>query len=106
MSNSSSARDQAESTVEELKSLLREAELALSNAGEQATDEVHALRDRLRSVLAGGRDTVKNLAAGARRQAVRADELVHENPYAAVGIAAGVGLIAGLLISRSCSNSR
>ena len=104
--STSSARDQAESTVEELKALLREAELALSSAGEQATDEVHALRDRVRNALAGGRETVKNLAASARRQAVQADEMIHENPYAAVGIAAGVGLLAGYLISRSCANSR
>jgi ElaB/YqjD/DUF883 family membrane-anchored ribosome-binding protein len=35
------------------------------------------------------------------KQAARVtDEYVHENPWKAVGIAAGVGLIVGLLIGR------
>ena len=35
------------------------------------------------------------------KQAARAtDEYVHENPWKAVGIAAGVGLVVGLLIGR------
>ena len=35
------------------------------------------------------------------KQAARAtDEYVHENPWKAVGIAAGVGFLVGLLISR------
>lgn len=96
---------QAESTVEELKALLREAELALSQAGDTASDEVQVLRERLRDVLTDGQATVKDLAAAARRQAVRADETIRTNPYQAIGIAAGVGLLAGYLISRS-SNRR
>lgn len=101
----SSTPNQADATVDELKALLREAELALASAGGQATDEVHALRDRLRDVLANGKETVKNLTASARRQAARADELIQENPYSAIGVAAGVGLIAGYLIARSCSKN-
>ncbi|MNC98513.1 hypothetical protein D3C83_164970 [compost metagenome] len=35
------------------------------------------------------------------RQAARAtDEYVHENPWRAVGMAAGIGLLVGLLIGR------
>ncbi len=95
---------QADSTVDELKALLREAESALSHAGDTASDEVQELRERLRDVLADGQATVKNLAAAARRQAAKADETIRANPYQAIGIAAGVGLLAGYLISRSCSN--
>jgi ElaB/YqjD/DUF883 family membrane-anchored ribosome-binding protein len=100
-----SPRSQADATAEDLRELLREAELALSDAGVQATDKVAELRERLRDALEQGKDTVKNLAASARRQAAHADELIHENPYAAIGIAAGVGLIAGYLISR-CNCTR
>lgn len=93
-------RSQAEATADDLRELLHEAELALSDAGVQATDKVTALRERLRTALADGKDTVKHLAASARRQAAKADEMIHENPYAAIGIAAGLGLAVGYLISR------
>ena len=95
--------DQADSTVDDLKALLREAEVALSQAGDTASDEVQALRERLRDVLEDGQETVKNLTAAARRQAARADEAIRANPYQAIGIAAAVGLLAGYLITRSSS---
>ncbi|MBC7365401.1 MAG: DUF883 family protein [Undibacterium sp.] len=98
--------DQADSTIEELRGLLAEAEQALSSAGDAATDEVQALRERLRGVLAEGQATLKNVTAAARRQAARADETIRENPYQAIGIAAAVGLLAGYLVSRNCSDSR
>lgn len=95
-----SLRSQADATAEDLRDLLREAELALSDAGVQATDKVTELRERLRDALANGKDTMKHLAASARRQAEHADEVIRENPYVAIGVAAGVGLVAGYLISR------
>ncbi len=98
--SSSPLSQKADSTVDDLKALLREAEHALSQAGDTATDEVQALRERLRDVLADGQATVKNLTAAARRQAARADEAIRENPYQAIGIAAGIGLLAGYLITR------
>jgi ElaB/YqjD/DUF883 family membrane-anchored ribosome-binding protein len=36
----------------------------------------------------------------AREIAGAADEYVHENPWQAVGVAAGIGLVLGLLIAR------
>lgn len=104
--SSANLADSADSTVEELKGLLAEAESALSQAGDSASDEVQALREKLRGVLADGQTTLKNVTAAARRQAARADEVIRENPYQAIGIAAGVGLLAGYLISRSCSDRR
>ncbi len=98
--SSPSLRSQADATAEDLRDLLREAELALSDAGVQATDKITDLRERLRDALAEGKDAVKHLTASARRQAAQADEMIRENPYAAIGVAAGVGLIVGYLISR------
>ncbi len=93
----------ADVSVEELKDLLHEAEQALGDIGSYTADEVHALRDRLQSVLADGKITLKNLVAAARRHAGHADEAIRANPYQTAGIAAGVGLLTGYLISRSCS---
>jgi ElaB/YqjD/DUF883 family membrane-anchored ribosome-binding protein len=96
---------QSQATMEDLKALIREAKEALANVDGPSTVDVQALRDRLRAVLADGQTTLKNLADGARRQAGRADDAIRENPYPTIGIAAGVGVIAGLLLSRALTSS-
>ncbi|MBL9187088.1 MAG: DUF883 domain-containing protein [Opitutaceae bacterium] len=95
-------RNQADTTAEDLKTLLHEAEQALSRAGDNVSDDVQALRERLRDALANGQATMKNLTAAARRQALQADETIRSHPYQAIGVAAGLGLLVGYMISRGC----
>ena len=64
--------EQQATSVEDLKALLREAEEALGNADGAQSDDVQALRERLRDVLAEGQSTLKNLSNTFRRQAGRA----------------------------------
>jgi ElaB protein len=90
-------------TIDDLKALIREAEQALSSAGDNASDE---LRERLREVLADGQSRIRNLTDTLRRRAGAAGDAIRANPYQSIGIATGVGLLAGLLISRSCNGSR
>lgn len=104
--SNSKARSQADASADDLRELLREAELALSDAGVQATDKVVELRERLRAAFAEGKNTVKHLTATARRQAAQADEMVRDNPYAAIGVATGLGLLVGCLLTRACCASR
>ena len=96
-----SANGNAQATVEDLRALIREAQDALDNVGDTATIEVQALRERLKAVLADGQAALKDLAAAARGKASRADDSIRANPYPSIGIAVGVGLIAGFLLSRS-----
>ena len=42
----------------------------------------------------------KNTMAKARKIASDSDDYVHENPWTAIGVGAGVGLLLGLLIGR------
>jgi ElaB/YqjD/DUF883 family membrane-anchored ribosome-binding protein len=83
----------------DLKVLLHDAERALSNTADAAGEKFTALRERMRSALEAGRDE-------AARRAKQADEMVRENPYYAAGIAAGVGALVGILVSRRFSSSR
>ncbi len=71
-----------------------------SQAGEKATELRATLSRRL--VEAKGRlSELENSAMKKTKEAARAaDEYVHENPWKAVGVAAGVGLLVGLLIRR------
>ncbi len=89
--------DTLEATQQNLKDLLREAEQAL--AGE-AGDKVEELRDRLRAAINEGRYSLATLRAETARRAKQADTLIRDNPYYAIGIAAGVGALIGILVGR------
>jgi ElaB/YqjD/DUF883 family membrane-anchored ribosome-binding protein len=97
--------EQAGTSVEDLKALLREAEQALGSGTAGDSDEIQELRERLRDVLADGKMTLKNVSDAVRRQATRADEMVRSKPYQTIGAAAALGLLAGFLISRNRSSS-
>jgi ElaB/YqjD/DUF883 family membrane-anchored ribosome-binding protein len=56
-------------------------------------DTLNNAKDRLSSVEGTLTDKAKVVAEGA-------DEFVHRNPWEAVGVAAGLGLLIGLLIRR------
>lgn len=100
MAKTSHSQSQPESAAnDELKSLLADVEKALSSAGDTASEEVTALRERLRAALASGSDFTRRAVEAAKDKAQVADEFVHQKPYIAIGIAAGLGLIAGVLVS-------
>lgn len=90
----------------DLKSLLQEADEALSNATGQAGERFDELRERLHAALESSSATFQRLREETVRRAKQADHLVRENPYYAIGIAAGVGALVGILASRSCQQSR
>lgn len=93
-------------TADDLKALLHEAEQALSSTAGEAGDKFDELRDRLRTALDNGKYSFDRLRTEATRRAKQADHLVRENPYYAIGIAAGIGAVIGILASRSCHSSR
>jgi ElaB/YqjD/DUF883 family membrane-anchored ribosome-binding protein len=87
-------------TVGDLKSLVTHARSTISEGADHSGVDLQALRDRLRDTISGVQTRVKTIAKAARKQATRADDTIRANPYQAIGIAAGLGLIAGLLIAR------
>lgn len=84
-------------TVDDLKSLLHEAEHALSHTAGAAGEKFDELRDRLRTAVDDGKHSLS-------RRAKQADQLVRANPYYAVGLAAGIGALVGLIASRRFSS--
>jgi ElaB/YqjD/DUF883 family membrane-anchored ribosome-binding protein len=93
-----------EKLVQDLKIVISDAEDLLrataSTAGErvaQAREKVQDSLDRAKVKLAEVEDVIIDRS----KQAARAtDEYVRENPWRAVGIAAGIGVLVGMLISR------
>ena len=105
MSTATSPKSESQ-TAEELRALLHEAEAALSSTAGEAGEKFDELRERLRDALDTGKYSFERLRTEATRRAKQADQLVRENPYYAIGVAAGVGALIGILVSRSYNSSR
>ena len=90
--------------ADELQDIVDKAEELLETIGSEGGEAARELRDRVSDTVRVARKRLGKLDASTRkaaRQAVEStDEYVHDNPWRAVGIAAGVGLIIGLLIGR------
>lgn len=93
-----------EKLVQDFRLVIADAEELLRATATQAGEKVAAARERIQDRL----HTAKIKLAEAEeavlirtREAARVtDEFVHDKPWYAVGIAAGVGLIVGMLIGR------
>jgi len=95
--NIKTVRNDMKTLVKDAQELFREATLA---TGEKADE----LRNRGLLMLEAAMDKAQQIQALAlekgKEAAQTTDEFVHEHPWKAVGIAAGIGLLVGMLISR------
>jgi ElaB/YqjD/DUF883 family membrane-anchored ribosome-binding protein len=71
-----------------------------------SNETLEPLRDRVGQMIADGRVAIGNFSASVRRQATRANKSIRANPYQAIGIAAGAGLLAGFIFSRTRQSRR
>ncbi len=93
-----------EKLAADLRLVIADAEELLHIATSQTGDKVAELRARMGENLRAARAKLADADAAIRdkaREAARAtDDYVHENPWRSIGIAAGAGLVVGLLIGR------
>lgn len=93
-----------EKLMQDLRVVVADAEELLRATAGQAGEKVSAARERIQENLAAAKVRLaaaqETVVAKTRQAANATDEYVHENPWKAVGIGAGVGLIIGMLISR------
>ena len=86
----------------DLKNLVADAEELLKATASQAGDKIGLARQKIEQSLIEGKkalaDAEKTLVAKSKECAEIADDYVRENPWSAVGIAGGIGLVLGLLI--------
>ncbi len=90
--------------VADVKQVILDAEELMQATAHSTEGKVAALRERLaenlkvaRYKLADAEDAVK---VKTREVARATDDYVHEHPWKSIGVAAGAGLIVGLLIGR------
>lgn len=95
---------QRDRLVSDLKAVIADAEELLKMSAGQAGEGAVELRERIQTRLAKTRERLADLQHAAvekaRAAGHAADDFVHENPWKSIGIAAGIGLVVGLLVGR------
>jgi ElaB/YqjD/DUF883 family membrane-anchored ribosome-binding protein len=99
-------KPESPSLTEDIKKLLYEAEQALGSDPGEAGEKFDELRERIRQTIDDGRFSLERMRTETVRRAKQADKVVRENPYYAIGIAAGVGAIIGAIVANRSSSSR
>ena len=96
---------QTQAISNDLGQLAEDARALMAATADVAGEKVSEARKRLAAALENG----KEIYGRAREKAVEgvkaADEVVHDHPYQAIGIAFGVGALVGYLVSRRGSQN-
>jgi ElaB/YqjD/DUF883 family membrane-anchored ribosome-binding protein len=90
--------------VQDMKVVIADAEDLLRATANQAGEKIAVARERIQDSLHQAKVKLAEAEAMVTERAKQAarytDEYVHENPWRAIGVAAGIGLLLGLLVSR------
>lgn len=90
--------------MSDLRVVIADAEELLRMTSDQASEGAADVRSRVQMRMNQAKADLLHLQEAAVAKAKAAghatDEFVHENPWRSIGIAAGVGLVMGLLVSR------
>jgi ElaB/YqjD/DUF883 family membrane-anchored ribosome-binding protein len=90
--------------IDDLKTVMSDAEALLKATSAQTGEKIQEVRARAEESLRLAKQRLtaaeEEALRRARELADATEEYVRDNPWQSVGIAAGVGLVLGLLISR------
>jgi ElaB/YqjD/DUF883 family membrane-anchored ribosome-binding protein len=88
----------------EVKNLIADVEDLLARIADLKDADVSRVRNKVMQAVGNAKETIAESADNLRRQAREAvtatDDFVHDSPWQAVGIAALVGALVGILVTR------
>jgi ElaB/YqjD/DUF883 family membrane-anchored ribosome-binding protein len=94
----------SEQLVGDFKALMADAEALIKATAGQEDGMIGSIRSKALETLSSAKENFSNaqgsLTDKAKVVAESADEFVHRNPWEAVGVAAGLGLLIGLFFRR------
>ncbi len=97
--------DTAHRFKQNMQSMMDDAEELLKATASQTGERVEKTRARVEESLRAARERLAEVGAdaayNARKAARTVDDQVHDHPYQAMGVAAGIGFLLGLVIGRS-----
>ncbi len=95
---------QKDKLMNDLRVVIADAEEVLRMTADEAGQSAADLRSRIQNRMNQAKSDLIHVHEAAISKAKAAgyatDEFVHENPWKSIGIAAGVGALMGLLVSR------
>lgn len=89
-----------EKLLQDLREVVHDGEELLKAGAEDLSERGAMAREKLAAALEVARETQHRLQERAVAGARAADRMIRDNPYQAIGIAFGVGLLIGVLSSR------
>jgi ElaB/YqjD/DUF883 family membrane-anchored ribosome-binding protein len=96
--------EQTQKLMTDLRLVVADAEQLLAATAGQAGEGVSELRSKVQASLAQAKARVSHLQEVGLERAKAAgkatDAYVHDNPWRSIGIAAGIGVLVGVLIGR------
>jgi len=95
MNNASTER-----LVGDLKNVARDAEDLLKSSAGEVSEKAHEIRERLTAAVERAKDACERLEEKAVAGAKATDKGIRDHPYQSLGIAFGVGLLIGVLVTR------
>jgi ElaB/YqjD/DUF883 family membrane-anchored ribosome-binding protein len=87
----------------DISSLAEDARALMAATADVAGEKVGEARKRLALALERAKEIAGNVRDKAMAGAKVADKTIRENPYQAIAIGVGVGVLIGFIISRRCS---
>jgi ElaB/YqjD/DUF883 family membrane-anchored ribosome-binding protein len=93
-----------EKFVKDMRTVISDAENLLRATANQAGEQITVARERIQDSMHQAKVKLAEAEAVLRERAAQAarytDEYVHDNPWHAIGVAAGIGLLLGILLAR------
>jgi ElaB/YqjD/DUF883 family membrane-anchored ribosome-binding protein len=89
-----------EKLVTDLKRVVRDSEELLQATAGAVGDRAHQVREKLSDALESAKRTCRKLEDKAIESAKATDKVIREHPYQSIGVAFGVGLLIGVLVTR------
>lgn len=90
--------------VKDMRTVISDAENLLRATANQAGEQIAVARERIQESMHQAKVKLAEAEAVLRERASQAarytDEYVHDNPWHAIGVAAGIGLVLGILLAR------
>ena len=93
-----------EKLLDDFNAVIAEAEQLLKSVANEGGDKADTLRLKVEENLRAAKARLKDLEGAVvektRAAAHATDDYVHDHPWQAIGVAAGVGVVVGLLLNR------
>lgn len=98
--STSEIEQSTEKLLQDLKEVVRDGEELLRTGAESLSETGSVAREKLAAALEVAKETQRRLQERVVEGAKVADTYIRQNPYQAIGISFGLGLVIGLLVAR------